>query len=165
MGPGCAKTRVSQRYTKLFSQSPSPNRGCQYNRFSHLKNGDRFPTHKLSDRVFTQPGSKATEMVCPRHVCLAPDSDRTADIAEWLTDYPSAGNSRRSRPYCLAASHRLANLEPLELRMIQVQRLILPCPTVRCPKRLRLWSRLQTKHGFPTPCEKHKGCDRQPQDP
>jgi hypothetical protein len=39
---------------------------------------------------------------------------------------------------CFAAPNRLANLEPLKLRMIQTQRLILPCSIVRCPKRLRL---------------------------
>jgi hypothetical protein len=38
----------------------------------------------------------------------------------------------------LVASHRLANLKSLKLRMIQIQRLILPCPAVCCPKRLRL---------------------------
>src|ERR1035441_1934668 len=42
--------------------------------------------------------------------------------------------SRRSR--CgLAAPHRLANLETLELRVIQIQRLVIPCPTMRQPKR------------------------------
>jgi hypothetical protein len=36
-----------------------------------------------------------------------------------------------SRHPSLAAHHRLANLEPLELRMILIQRLVVPCPTMR----------------------------------
>ncbi len=34
--------------------------------------------------VFTQPGSFATEMGCPRDVRLSPDSDRTTDLAASL---------------------------------------------------------------------------------
>ena len=37
----------------------------------------------------------------------------------------------------LAASDRLSYLEALELRVIQIQGLVLSCPTVRCPERLR----------------------------
>src|SRR4051794_15158104 len=37
----------------------------------------------------------------------------------------------------LAASDRLSHLEALELRVIQIQGLVLSCPTVRCPERLR----------------------------
>src|SRR3954452_5197545 len=36
-----------------------------------------------------------------------------------------------------AAFDRLSHLEALELRVIQIQRLVFPCPTVRCPERLR----------------------------
>jgi hypothetical protein len=41
-----------------------------------------------------------------------------------------------SRHLTLAAAYPLAHLEALKLRMIQIQRLIVPCPTVRCPERL-----------------------------
>jgi hypothetical protein len=36
----------------------------------------------------------------------------------------------------LGASHCLANFETFELRVIQIQRLVVPCPTVRCAERL-----------------------------
>jgi hypothetical protein len=47
---------------------------------------------------------------------------------------PSAANSRRS--CCLAASNRLAHLEPLELRVIKIERFVVSCATMRCPERL-----------------------------
>jgi hypothetical protein len=49
----------------------------------------------------------------------------------------------------LAAPHRLANLKSLKLRMIQIQRLILPCPAVCCPKRLRLGPGFKHSTVFP----------------
>jgi hypothetical protein len=36
----------------------------------------------------------------------------------------------------LAASYRLANLKALELGVIQIQRLVIPCPTMRSTERL-----------------------------
>jgi hypothetical protein len=36
----------------------------------------------------------------------------------------------------LAASYRLANLKTLELGVIQIQRLVIPCPTMRSTERL-----------------------------
>jgi hypothetical protein len=77
---------------------------------------------------------KATEMDCPLHVRLAPDSDRNNGHRGALTGYPSAGNSRRSRR--LAASNRLAHLEPLELWVIKIQRFVVSCATMRCAERL-----------------------------
>jgi hypothetical protein len=32
----------------------------------------------------------------------------------------------------LGATHSLANFETFELRVIQIQRLVVPCPTMRC---------------------------------
>jgi hypothetical protein len=54
--------------------------------------------------VFTQPGSFATEMDCPRHVRFPSDSDRTADIAGGpvrapLTDSCAAANGISNRQY------------------------------------------------------------------
>jgi hypothetical protein len=49
----------------------------------------------------------------------------------------------------LAAPDRLANLKPPKLRMIQIQRLILPCSIVRCPKRLRLGPSFKYSTVFP----------------
>jgi hypothetical protein len=54
-----------------------------------------------------------------------------------------------SRHLSPAASHRLANLKSLKLRVIQIQRLILPCPAVCCPKRLRLGPGLKHCTVFP----------------
>lgn len=48
-------------------------------------------------------------------------------------EMPRRGRSRHVR---LAATYRLANFKPLELRMIQIQRFVVPCPTMR-------------RHGFP----------------
>jgi hypothetical protein len=36
----------------------------------------------------------------------------------------------------LGAAHCLANFETFELRVIQIQRLVVPCPTMRCAERL-----------------------------
>ena len=60
---------------------------------------------------------------------------------------PSAGIARRSR--CLAASNRLAHLESLELRVIKIQRFVVPCTTMRCAERLRFGPRLEHSPAFP----------------
>jgi hypothetical protein len=44
-----------------------------------------------------------------------------------------AGASRHLR---LATLHCLAHLKSLKLRMIQIQRLVVSCPPMRCPERL-----------------------------
>lgn len=36
----------------------------------------------------------------------------------------------------LRSAHRLKHLEPLELRMVQIQRLVVPCSAMRCPERI-----------------------------
>ena len=38
---------------------------------------------------------------------------------------------------------------PLELGMIEIQRLVVPCPTMRCPERLRFGPRLEHSPVFP----------------
>jgi hypothetical protein len=57
----------------------------------------------------------------------------------------------------LAATYRLANLKTLKLRMIQVQRLILPCPTVRRPKRFRLGPGFKHSTVFPNRVRSKEG--------
>jgi hypothetical protein len=55
------------------------------------------------------------------------------------------------------------HLKPLELRMIQIQRLG-PLPGHVRPERPLIFSTLQTQPGFPRRCEKHKGCGAQLRD-
>src|SRR5258706_13535694 len=43
-----------------------------------------------------------------------------------------------SRRVSLTAPHRLANFKPLKLRVIQIQRLVVPCPTMRRTERFGL---------------------------
>src|SRR5450631_518625 len=54
--PGCVKTRLGEECAKLFSQLPSSERGCQYNRLPHRRNRDGSSTRKLDIGVFTRPG-------------------------------------------------------------------------------------------------------------
>src|ERR1700730_545013 len=49
----------------------------------------------------------------------------------------------------LAASHRLAHLKPLELRVIQIQRLVVTRPTMRGPERLRFGPSFKGGAAFP----------------
>ena len=49
---------------------------------------------------------------------------------------PSYGLNNLRRLRRLVASNRLADLEPLELRVVKVQRLVISCATMRCPERL-----------------------------
>src|SRR5258707_9651796 len=58
-GPGCVKTRLGEGCAELFSQLPSSERSCQYNRLPHRRNRDGSSPRKLGIRVFTQPGPKA----------------------------------------------------------------------------------------------------------
>src|SRR5450759_1211425 len=62
LGPGCVKTRLSKRGAELFSQLPSSERGCQYNRLLHRRNRDGSSTRKLAIG-FTQPGSNSEMLV------------------------------------------------------------------------------------------------------
>src|SRR5450631_424734 len=55
---GCVKSRVRQGSAELFSQLPSPDRGCQCNWFEYRLNWDRCSTRKLNDGLFTQPGTQ-----------------------------------------------------------------------------------------------------------
>src|SRR4030081_81983 len=57
--PGCVKTRLGEEYAELFSQLPSSERSCQYNRLPHRRNRDGSSTRKLDIGVFTQPGPEA----------------------------------------------------------------------------------------------------------
>src|SRR5450631_3511651 len=54
--PGCVKTRLGEGCAELFSQLPSSERSCQYNRLPHRRNRDGSSTRKLDIGVFTQPG-------------------------------------------------------------------------------------------------------------
>ena len=81
MGPARVKTRLGEACTELFSQLPSSERSCQYNRLPHRRNRDGSSTRKLENGVFTQPGSIATEMGLQRYVRSPPDSDQTVDMA------------------------------------------------------------------------------------
>src|SRR3977135_605277 len=58
-GPGRVKTCLGEGCAELFSQLPSSERSCQYNRLPHRRNRDGSSPRKLGIRVFTQPGSKA----------------------------------------------------------------------------------------------------------
>src|SRR5271155_1594608 len=58
LGPARVKTRLGEACTELFSQLPSSERSCQYNRLPHRRNRDGSSTRKLENGVFTQPGSK-----------------------------------------------------------------------------------------------------------
>jgi hypothetical protein len=59
-GPGRVKTCLGEGCAELFSQLPSSERSCQYNRLPHRRNRDGSSPRKLGIRVFTQPGSFAT---------------------------------------------------------------------------------------------------------
>src|SRR5450631_1485980 len=49
----------------------------------------------------------------------------------------------------LGASYRLANFEAFELRVIQIQRLVVPCPAMRRAKRLRFGPGFEDPAVFP----------------
>src|SRR5450631_1063327 len=57
--PGCVKTRLGEGCAELFSQLPSSERSCQYNRLPHRRNRDGSSTRKLDIGVFTQPRPEA----------------------------------------------------------------------------------------------------------
>jgi hypothetical protein len=105
------------------------------------------------------PPSKATEMGCPRHVCLVPDSDRTEDVVDY---YPSAGNWRRLR-------HRLSARLVQPSGAPRTPRTGGDPDTVACCRRLcdarpgmhLISSMLQRWHGFPTRCGRRRACDPQ----
>src|SRR5450631_1298959 len=52
--PGCVKTRLGEGCAELFSQLPSTERSCQYNRLPYRRNRDGSSTRKLDIGVFTQ---------------------------------------------------------------------------------------------------------------
>src|SRR5216684_376851 len=54
--PGCVKKRFGEGGAELFSQLPSSERSCQYNRLPHRRNRDGSSTRKLDIGVFTQSG-------------------------------------------------------------------------------------------------------------
>jgi hypothetical protein len=56
---------------------------------------------------------------------------------------------KASRHLGLTASHRLAHLEPLELRVIQIQRLVIPCPTMCGAECFRFGPRFEDGTVFP----------------
>jgi hypothetical protein len=66
-----------------------------------------------------------------------------------ITDIAEFEHTAQHYSSCRAAPYRLRHLEPLELRMIQIQRLVVPCPTMRCPKCLRLGPRFKHGTAFP----------------
>jgi hypothetical protein len=68
MGRACVKTRLGEGCAALFSQLPSSERSCQYNRLPHRRNRDRSSTRKLDIGVFTQPRSKTEVPGFARHV-------------------------------------------------------------------------------------------------
>ena len=77
LGPACVKTRLGEGCAELFSQLPSSERSCQYNRLPHRRNRDGSSTRKLETGVFTQPGSKAEKLngsirfpLCPQERTL-----------------------------------------------------------------------------------------------
>jgi len=76
-----------------------------------------------------QKGQSATKW----YVRIKSGSPPITDIRLAFPKLAPGGASGHLR---LAALHRLANLEPLELRMIQIQWLVVPCPTMGCSERL-----------------------------
>jgi hypothetical protein len=81
VGPDCVKTRLGEGCAELFSQLPSSERSCQYNRLPHRPNRDGSSPRKLGIGVFPQPGSNSEVGARNRLVRFPPDSDQTADIA------------------------------------------------------------------------------------
>ena len=57
--------------------------------------------------------------------------------------------SRYASCRSLAAPYRLAHLKPLELGVIQIQRLVVPCSTMRSTERLRFGPRFKDRTAFP----------------
>jgi hypothetical protein len=68
LGRACVKTRLGEGCAALFSQLPSSERSCQYNRLPHRRNRDGSSTRKLDIGVFTQPRSKTEVPGFARHV-------------------------------------------------------------------------------------------------
>src|ERR1035441_5732836 len=67
--PGCVKTRLGEGCAELFSQLPSSERSCQYNRLPHRRNRDGSSTRKLDIGVFTQLGHQPDMPGRSVHVC------------------------------------------------------------------------------------------------
>jgi hypothetical protein len=109
--------------------------------FGPLNRDFRFPLNILDrePRFASQQNwslvSETCQKGCPRDVRLTPDSDRTADIASSY-GLSFCRCSRRLRYLSLAASHRLVDLEPLELWVVQIQRKTLVVPLLS-PTRLQ----------------------------
>jgi len=68
MGPGCVKTRLSGECAELSSLFSSFDGDCQSGSFVIQRNGDKLSTRKFDVGVFTQAGSFASILECPRHV-------------------------------------------------------------------------------------------------
>src|SRR5271156_2012045 len=83
----------------------------------------------------TDQATRLLSAFAGRDACYGSKATEITDIAERLTDYRSAGNSPRSRR--LAAPNGLAHLEPLELRVIEIQRLVVSRAAMRGPERFR----------------------------
>src|SRR5882757_7884109 len=49
---GCVKTCLGEGCAELFSQLPSSERNCQYNRLPHRRNRDRSSTRQVWHRSF-----------------------------------------------------------------------------------------------------------------
>jgi hypothetical protein len=77
-----------------------------------------------------------------RHQKTDPQGTRLAGLtvkSAWWAPTPPRPFFRSTallRSGSLGAAHRLANFETFELRVIQIQRLVVPCPTMRCAERL-----------------------------
>jgi hypothetical protein len=67
-------------------------------------------------------------------------------------------------PAALAAPTRLANLEPLKLRMPETQRLVVPCPTMRGTERLGFGPCLEHGPVFLRQYGMRRAYDPQPRD-
>src|SRR3982074_736202 len=67
-GAGLALVVLASGCAELFSQLPSSERSCQYNRLPHRRNRDGSSPRKLGIRVFTQPGSFVSILPYLRYV-------------------------------------------------------------------------------------------------
>src|SRR5674476_45022 len=128
LGPGCAKTCLSQGCAELLSQFPSLDRAGKCNWFSHRQNREGISTRKLNVRVLTQVRRETgKEQVVQVHY--------DEGIANHIGPEPCAGNRNKKcitldpmkpegqevmRRLVTTADVVVANLPPRTLRAMKL---------------------------------------------